>query len=61
MFGIFRRDLNNFLSRLEIHAILKETLGEYTPSFATVKYWVSQFEHGDFSTCFVLRPGQSNK
>ena len=35
----------------EIHAILKETLGEYALSYATVKNWVAQFKHGDFSTC----------
>jgi len=35
----------------EIHAILKETLGEHAPSYATVKYWVAQIKRGDFSTC----------
>jgi len=25
----------------EIHTILKETLGEYAPSYATVKNWVT--------------------
>jgi len=39
----------------EIHAILKETLGEHTPSYATVKNWVSQFKRGDFSTCDAPR------
>ena len=33
----------------EIHAILKETLGEHAPSYATVKNWVAQFKRGDFS------------
>ena len=33
----------------EIHAILTETLGEYAPSYATVKNWVVQFKHGVFS------------
>jgi len=42
----------------EIHVILKETLGEHAPSYATVKNWVVQFKHGDFSTCGVLHPGQ---
>ena len=28
----------------EIHAILIETLGEHTPSYATVKNWVAQFK-----------------
>ena len=32
----------------EIHTILRETLGEYAPSYATVKNWVAQFKHGDF-------------
>jgi len=32
----------------EIHAILKETLGEYAPSYATVKTWVTQFKPADF-------------
>ena len=41
----------------EIHAILKETLGEHTPSYATVKNWVAQFKRGDFSTCDAHRPG----
>jgi len=42
----------------EIHAILTETLGEYAPSYATVKNWVAQFKHGDFSTCDAPRPGR---
>ena len=33
----------------EIHAILTETLEEHAPSYATVKNWVDQFKHGDFS------------
>ena len=41
----------------EIHAILKETLGEHAPSYATVKNWVAQFKRGDFSTCDVPRLG----
>jgi hypothetical protein len=35
---------------LEIHAILRETLGEYATSHAMVKNWVAQFKRGDFST-----------
>ena len=35
----------------EIHAILKETLEEHALSYATVKNWVAQFKHGDFSIC----------
>jgi len=42
----------------EIHAILKETLRENVPSYATVKNWVAQFKRGDFSTCDAPRPGQ---
>ena len=40
----------------EIQAILKETLGEHAPSYATVKNWVVQFKRGDFSTCDAPRP-----
>ena len=32
----------------EIHAILKETLGEHAPSYTTVKNRVDQFKRGDF-------------
>jgi len=42
----------------EIHAILRETLGEHAPSYATAKNWVAQFKHGDFSTCDAPRPGR---
>jgi len=42
----------------EIHAILTETVGEHTPSYATFKSWVVQFKRNDFSTCDVPRPGQ---
>ena len=42
----------------KIHAILKETLGEHAPLYATVKNWVAQFKRGDFSTCDAPRPGQ---
>jgi len=42
----------------EIHAILKETLVEHAPSYATVKNWVVQFKRGDFSTCDAPRPGR---
>jgi transposase len=41
----------------EIHTILTETLGEHAPSCATIKNWVVQFKHGDFSTCGALCPG----
>jgi len=40
----------------EIHAILKETLGEHAPSYATVKNWVARFKSGGFSTCDAPRP-----
>ena len=42
----------------KIHAILKETLGEHAPSYATVKNWVAQYKRGDFSTCVAPRPGR---
>jgi len=42
----------------EIHAILTETLGEHAPSYATVKNWVAQFKHDDFSTCVAPNPGR---
>ena len=42
----------------EIHAILTETLGEYAPSYGTVKNWVAQFKRGYFSTCDAPRPGR---
>ena len=42
----------------EIHTILKETLGEHAPSYATVKNWVAQFKYGDFSSCDAPRPGR---
>jgi len=40
----------------EIHAILKETLGEHAPSYATFKNWVAQFKRADFPPvlCLVL-------
>jgi len=43
-------------ARKEIHAILTETLGEHAPSYATIKNWVAQFKHGDFSTCDAPHP-----
>ena len=42
----------------EIHAILTETLGEHAPSYATIKNWLAQFKHGDFSTCDAPHPGR---
>ena len=42
----------------EIHAILKETLGQGAPPYATVKNWVGRFKRGDFSTCDAPRPGR---
>ena len=42
----------------EIHAILKETLRECTPSDATGKNRVAQFKHDSFSTCDAPRPGR---
>jgi len=45
----------------KIHAILKETLGEYAPSYATVKNLVARFKRGDFSTCVAPRPGRPKR
>jgi len=42
----------------EIHAILRETLGEHAPSYVTVQNWVGQFKRGDFSTCDAPCPGR---
>ena len=42
----------------EIHTILTETLGEYAPSYATIKNCVAQFKLGDFSTSDVPCPGR---
>jgi len=42
----------------EIHAILRETLGEYASSYTTVKNCVAQFKRGDFSICDSHRPGR---
>ena len=63
------RDFNNIEARAvikffflqgkalkEFHAILKETLGEHAPSYATVKNWADQFKR-DFSICDAPRPG----
>ena len=67
------RDFNNMETRAvlsfflqgktpkEIHAILKEILGEHAPSYATVKNWVVQFKRGDFSTCDAPRPGRPKR
>ena len=41
----------------EFHAILTETLGEYAPSYATVKNWVAQLNIVIFSTCDAPHPG----
>jgi transposase len=42
----------------EVRAILRETLGEHAPSYASVKNRVAQFKHGHFSTCDAPRPGR---
>ena len=65
------RDFNNietrdvikffFLQRKtpkEIHAIVRETLGQHAPSYAAVKKWVVELKRGDFSTCFASRLGR---
>jgi hypothetical protein len=41
----------------EILAFLIKTLGEHSPSYATVKKWVAHFKHGDFYVCDAPRPG----
>ena len=38
----------------EIHAILTDILGEYTPSCATVENWVAQVKRGDFPPVTLL-------
>ena len=43
----------------EIHAILTETLGEQSRSYATVKNWVAPFKRDDFSTYDVPCPGRT--
>ena len=47
-----------FFPYKEIYAILKETLEEHAPWYATVKNWVAQFKRGDFSTCSAPSPGR---
>jgi hypothetical protein len=42
----------------EINFILAKTLGEHAPSYVTVKYWVTYFKHGEFSTCVAPVPGR---
>ena len=60
-----RRELSSSIfflqgkAKKEIHAILRETLGEHAPSYATLKNWMTQFKHGDFSTCDAPRPGRT--
>ena len=39
-----------------MHAIMIEILGEYAPSYATVKNWVAQCKRGYFSACNAPRP-----
>jgi len=51
------RDLNNIETPKEIHAILTETLADHASLYATVKNWMGQFKHGDFSTCDAPCPG----
>ena len=42
----------------EIRAILKETLQEHAPLYATIKNWVAHFKCGDFSPRDAPRPGR---
>jgi hypothetical protein len=39
----------------EIHAILRETLGEDASSYATVKSLVAQYKRDNFSNCVATR------
>ena len=39
----------------EILTILTETLGEYAPSYATLKNWIVPFTRGDFSLVIISR------
>jgi hypothetical protein len=68
------RDCNNFETRAvikffaeqgkapkEIHAFLKETLGEHAPSSATDNIWVVRFKRGDFSTYDAPRTGRTKQ
>jgi hypothetical protein len=65
------RDFNNIKTRSvtnffflqdkapkEFHAILIETLEEYTPSYAPVQKLVSRFKRGAFSNRIAPRPGR---
>ena len=45
----------------KMYAILRETLGECAPSYATVKNWLAQFKRGGFPTCDAPRPGRTKK
>jgi len=59
----WRRELSSLFllqgkASKEIHATLKETLGELAPSYATIKNWVSHFKRCDLSTCDAPRPGR---
>jgi len=45
----------------KINAILRETLGEHAPSYATVKNWMAQFKRGDFSIYDGPRPGRPKR
>ena len=38
--------------------LVRKTLEEHAPLYATVKNWVAQFKRGDFSTCDAPRPGR---
>jgi hypothetical protein len=41
--------------------MMKETLEEHAPSYATVKNCVVHFKNGDFSTCAAPLPGQTKR
>jgi len=65
------RDFNNIETRAVINCFFparqdaeensrnsERNIREHTPLYATVKNWVAQFKHDDFSTCDAPRPGR---
>jgi hypothetical protein len=40
----------------KIKGILIETVGEYEPSYISIRNWVTQFKLGDSSICVAPRP-----
>jgi len=48
-----------FPARQSAEGNTRQTLGEYEPSFAAVKNWVTQFKRDEFSTCDAPRSGRT--